>query len=460
LSERTWSPALVAAALVAVGAGLGFAPMRWLSSTTPSSAASVQTALAGVALLAAYLLFGRFRQRRMLRDLALCFTVALLAAKTLTFGLLPAIAGGGGPPDHVVRAAAASLEIVIAAGFALCARAGGRRAEPSGMQSVDIAVIAAVALGVAVAAGWAAQQVAALAAAVVPLDAGWSSGAGLAVPLLIVVGCYGVAAVAFLRRAYREQDELLLWLAAASALAAETRLVAVVRVGQAEPTQGLLTLRLLVHLALLVGAARELSRTWHTAARSAVLEERQRIARNLHDGLSQELAFVAAQSAIMVRDSNQPARAERVQRAAERALDESRTAIAVLSRRRSEPFVLSLTRAVEDAAARVGTRIDVDVEPVEPEHHLADALLRIAREAVLNAGRHGRAPHVSVELRRSPRDLLTVRDDGVGFDPVHDRVRPGGFGLISMRERAAAVGAELVLESAPHHGTVVTVRCP
>jgi len=87
-----------------------------------------------------------------------------------------------------------------------------------------------------------------------------------------------------------------------------------------------------------------------------------------------------------------------------------------------------------------------------------EALVRIVREAVTNAARHGRASLVRVELQ-DDGDLLRLRvlDDGVGFDP---RTADGGFGLRSMRERAGGVGGRARISSTPGHGTAVDVEVP
>jgi signal transduction histidine kinase len=86
-------------------------------------------------------------------------------------------------------------------------------------------------------------------------------------------------------------------------------------------------------------------------------------------------------------------------------------------------------------------------------------LLRIASEALTNAARHGRAQRVHVELMNGDGVVLRIRDDGVGFDTRSAEGR-GGFGLVSMRERVAAVGGELSVVSAEGAGTLIEVRLP
>jgi two-component system sensor histidine kinase UhpB len=175
--------------------------------------------------------------------------------------------------------------------------------------------------------------------------------------------------------------------------------------------------------------------------------ERRRIARELHDGVAQELAYIVA-------ESDGPLAA-----AAERALDESRRAIAALTRPVDEPLEVALVQAAEEVAGRVGVQLKVEVcegATVSPDER--EALIRIVREAITNAGRHGKAANVSVELSNGHGTLLRIADDGTGFDPARTRV--GGFGLVSMRERAEALGGRFTLFSEAGSGAKIEVRLP
>jgi len=146
-----------------------------------------------------------------------------------------------------------------------------------------------------------------------------------------------------------------------------------------------------------------------------------------------------------------------VERGAARALAESRRAIAALSEPIDRPLDAVLAEAAQDVAAREGTQVALSLAPdvtVGPAH--AEALVRIASEAITNAARHGGAQLVRVQLEANGGVALRVADAGRGFDP--SRPRPGGFGLVSMRERAEALGGRLHVSSTPGHGTVVEVR--
>jgi signal transduction histidine kinase len=216
-------------------------------------------------------------------------------------------------------------------------------------------------------------------------------------------------------------------------------------------------LRLGFYLVLLVGAEREIDRFWGQQAAIAVYEERRRLARELHDGVAQELAFVVRQTRLLSRGDAPPGTDQQVAAAAERALDESRRAITALSGDPDEPLHLAVARAAEDVGGRVGVRVDVNASPlVRVPPTVREALVRIVRESITNAGRHGRASLVDVTL--TPDGVLRITDDGAGF--VIEGAGEGRFGLISMRERAERLGAQFEIESEPGRGTRVEVALP
>jgi signal transduction histidine kinase len=206
-------------------------------------------------------------------------------------------------------------------------------------------------------------------------------------------------------------------------------------------------LRLLFCAVLLWAAVLEVART--VAARAAE-RERRRIARDLHDGVAQELAFIQRRAARM---GGQPDALEIVV-AAERALLDSRWAIEHLARAPDEPLDRVLARHAAVIAARTGVAVTFTTTgSLDAGPEVSDALARILGEAVANA-RHGNATRVHVELSTSPLRLRVV-DDGAGFDPA---AGAPGFGLGGMRERAALVGAELSVRSGPGAGTEVAVE--
>jgi signal transduction histidine kinase len=97
--------------------------------------------------------------------------------------------------------------------------------------------------------------------------------------------------------------------------------------------------------------------------------------------------------------------------------------------------------------------------PLQPAAEVA--LLRVVQEALTNVVRHSHATAVDVELRAEAGEVvLTVHDNGIGFDAAHDRPRSDCFGLDGMRERVHHAGGTLTVVGAPHSGTTVTARVP
>jgi signal transduction histidine kinase len=194
------------------------------------------------------------------------------------------------------------------------------------------------------------------------------------------------------------------------------------------------------------------------AVDQAVADDRRRIARDLHDGLAQELAFISLESRRLAE------RGEEVggdlAEAADRALKEVRNAIEHLAQMSENPLHEAVTETAAELTARCNATLEVDVDPrVELAPEPRENLLRIVREAVCNGLRHGRATKVAVKLSRGPGLQLSVADNGGGFDPAAPR-RAGSFGLISMSERAHSLGGKLLLRSEPGGGTNVEVMLP
>jgi signal transduction histidine kinase len=268
------------------------------------------------------------------------------------------------------------------------------------------------------------------------------------------------AAVGFTLRAERTGDELMGWFAAAATLAAAARVNYFLFPSlYSEWVYTGDVFRLGFYLLLLAGAGLEIRAYWHRLAEAAALEERRRVARELHDGVIQELALIEVQATALARGVDDGDGAARLAKAAERALDESRRAVAALTRASDEPLRVALAKAAEEVAAQHGARVKLSlasVQDVSPEAY--EALLRIVREAVRNAVRHGGATTVEVELVDGPGLQLRVTDDGQGFDP--EAPRAGGFGLVSMRERARSLGGELRISSHPGAGCKLEVILP
>ena len=207
----------------------------------------------------------------------------------------------------------------------------------------------------------------------------------------------------------------------------------------------------------------ENTRLREQVALTAVAAERSRLARDLHDSVTQSL-FAANINAEALAGTWQPSSADArrcladVQRLTRGALAEMRTLLlemrpAALAQASLDDLLRHLVEAV-DARTRISVGLTVTSQHTLPPD-VTIALYRIAQEALNNVVRHSRAQRAWVEVRCSAAGAwLEVGDNGRGFDP--SSVGPEQLGLGIMRERAESVGARLTFETAPRRGTVVT----
>ncbi len=211
---------------------------------------------------------------------------------------------------------------------------------------------------------------------------------------------------------------------------------------------------------------RELRILYEQAQELAALQERQRLARELHDSVSQALYGMSLgahtiREALESRELEQAlASTEYVIALAEAGLVEMRALIFELRPEslESEGLVAALTKHV--AVLRVRYKLTVEANlSEEPALSLErkEALYRIAQEALHNVVKHARASTVVLRLARQTDEIiLEVRDNGRGFDPTGPF--PGHLGLRSMQERVAKIDGALVIESVPGQGTCIRVR--
>ena len=211
----------------------------------------------------------------------------------------------------------------------------------------------------------------------------------------------------------------------------------------------------------LEAAHQRLRRHAATVEQLAVSRERNRLARDLHDTLAHSLAALSVQlEALRTLVVHEPTAVQdalnNVTTLARNGLEESRQAIQAL---RTDPLktlglVGALRSMLQNFQARTGVQADLTVAGQEPDmmDEEAQALFRIADEALINVERHAAAQQVTVRLAfGSDRIDLVIRDDGVGFDPA--AVDPDRYGLTGIRERAAMIGAALKVHSRPGGGT-------
>ncbi len=201
--------------------------------------------------------------------------------------------------------------------------------------------------------------------------------------------------------------------------------------------------------------------------RLAALEERQHLARELHDTLSQNLYGVAlgAHTALALLDNNKPQVIEALEyilTLADSGLTELRALIFDL--RPESLAVEGLVTALAKQAAAVHARYGIEVETdlcAEPDVPLEskEVIYRITQEALHNAVKHAQATDLCLRLECTDHSIvLEISDNGVGFDSTASF--PGHLGLHSMHERAVSLGGMLVIHSSPHQGTCVRAQFP
>lgn len=202
--------------------------------------------------------------------------------------------------------------------------------------------------------------------------------------------------------------------------------------------------------------------------REGMLEERDRIAREFHDTLEQELAAINIQLGTVeaqFRKSPQVAfqQLELARNMTRHSLSEARRSVWDLRSHLLENS--NLVTALEEMVAPLSANTDIGISvqsfgkavklPALIEHNL----LRIAQEATVNAVNHSRAKKIVVNLYYTPKQIrLIVRDDGIGFDPkAVGSLHGGHFGLLNMRERAEKLGAHFSLKTDTGSGTEIIV---
>jgi signal transduction histidine kinase len=444
--------ATVCVGAAAIAADLAFSEGR-SAYDRPGLYVAVETTAALAGFTAAYLLFFRFRQNARLDVLLIAVGLGILSLSNFFYGALPVAFDRS---SSVVTISKAS-HVLGALVLVLAAFAPPRKVLRPRHTAWIVSLYALVALAML------AEAMTGL-ARLLPIAAGESGAEEAALVFqLLIVALFAAASIAYLRRAEEDHDPFMTWLAIAAALRTFSGVVysfnPSLRAGLLSPGD---VFRMLFYFALLAAAAGEVTRYWNAAREAAVLDERQRIARDLHDGLAQELAFIVRRAHRAVEKGFLAADARQIANAAERAVDESRRVIATLTRPLDEPLDVVLSEAVKGVADRVGATVALSLDPdVHVAPDVREALVRIAREAVTNAVRHGDARLVRVELENGDGLRLRIVDDGRGFDGNSTRRRrSGGFGFTSMADRTRAIGATLSVTSRRGTGTAVEVELP
>jgi signal transduction histidine kinase len=268
------------------------------------------------------------------------------------------------------------------------------------------------------------------------------------------------AAARFSHRARAEHSDAMRLLAAAVLLLAITRLY-YLALPWVSPNwvSSREVVRLLAFGLIVAAAALQEVDVRAGMARAAAIAERLRVARDLHDGLAQDLAFIAAHGARMAGDlgAEHPLAA-----AARNALAVSRGTISDLSDTSSASARDALEAVADELRGRFGIAIAIDAAAdVKLSSDAREEVLRIAREAITNAARHGHAKNVTVSLAGAAAGLvLQIRDDGSGIFAGGPAAPREGFGIRSMRERTATLNGSLTVTEHSRGGTELRVVVP
>jgi signal transduction histidine kinase len=229
-------------------------------------------------------------------------------------------------------------------------------------------------------------------------------------------------------------------------------------------------LELLSAIGSQVGIAVENARLYQRSRQVAVLEERNRLAREIHDALAQGLTGIIVQLEAMERlAERRPEQAltslQRAKDLARRSLQEARRSVWGLRPRSLEDMTLTeaLQARVEalrnDGLLRTSFGVSGSRRILSPDLELN--LFRIAQEALINVQRHANAHSVHVQLDYGRVHIrLVIEDDGVGLPSRLDGDGEGGFGLTGMRERTALLGGQMAVTSEPGQGTRIEVIVP
>ncbi|MBD5782207.1 sensor histidine kinase [Pelagicoccus sp. NFK12] len=235
----------------------------------------------------------------------------------------------------------------------------------------------------------------------------------------------------------------------------------------------LLSLATLAALAIYLAAQRRLKeqarqREMAEAEFTAILRERNRLAREIHDTLSQGLGATSVQLELAKNRCPEGDEAllkhlDNAHQIVRTSLGEARTSIWNMRSQILEKFDLpeALTAILHQLTEQAGVAAKVKVDG--PRRRLSTAvennLLRIGQEAITNATKYASAKQVRLDIAFTSNEInIAIADDGIGFDPASSHAKSNSFGLVGMKERADHIGASLRIDSAPGTGTRISVR--
>jgi signal transduction histidine kinase len=447
----------VGCALGSAGATLALVLVASLNFAyrAPALHVALETTAALAASAAAFLLLGRFWRTGFLDELILSAGLSLLALWNFAFAALPAVfdlqSSRASMWSMLFTASVAALLICVAA-LLPRRRITVDRRWPLVIYGTALAVAVGGSLPMVVFPGLLPHGIA---ASVSTADAHPSLAGGLQLALALLSI---LAALGFTRRNRLTNDELSGWLAIACILSGASHINYFFH--PAALSNWVYTgdvFRLGFYLALLIGAAREIASYWTSVIAAASLEERRRLARDVHDGLAQEISFLGRNVRLLRERGADPQLVDRILRGVARAQEESRRVVGALAERPDESLDQALAQAVQEAAQRHGASVDMELASgitLSPRER--EAVVRIASEAVANAAEHSGAEVLRIYLERAEAGMrLGVEDDGSGFD---EEQPSRGFGLVTMKDRAEALGGKLRIDSRRGAGTKVELE--
>jgi signal transduction histidine kinase len=449
---RNWPPGVRSAALAIISSSvvLGALMLSFRFSVEAGALrAAIETVLVVSGLVSAWLIWSCSTATRDRSDFLLLAAVLTLTLTQFAFFAVPAMVDSHAPDCDAAMPLIAHLEVAGLFAAAALVRRGfiATRRQTTLLLAAPLVGGAALAVGALMIYGhtaWSSPDTH-------PESTATALVIALTVPAVLLMF---VAAVGFVRSVVRQRRMIVGLLGAAAILlsAAWSQSLHVPGL-TANSVSGRECVLVAAFGLILFFASRSRRRLLRAQADDLSAAERRRLVCDLHDGMAQDLAFIATFAEHLVQDfgAEHPLTV-----AARRALAASRGFITDLSASNAPNAAAALQDVADELSMRHGVCVTVEAHGEDLTPRTREALVRIAREAIVNAVRHGQAQHIAVSLENHDDELtLRICDDGGGLT---DAVAVGahqGFGLGAMRERAEALGGDLVVRERSDGGTAV-----
>lgn len=430
---------LVAAIVVALRFSVEAATVR----------AAIETAVVLFGLVSAWLIWARSACTRSVSDLLLFAGVLTLTLSQFAFFAVPAMAGSRSPDWEAAVPLIAHLE--VAGAFAAAALVGSLRVATRRQATVLLATPVAGATAVAVGALLIYGDAAWYGPGAHPVSTTTAQAVALTVPGVVLLL---VAAVGFVRSVLRQRNLSIGLLGAATILlaAAWSQWLPVHHL-TANSVSGGECLCLGAFGLILLSSLRSHTQLQRARSNEAIAVDRRRLVCDLHDGMAQDLAFIATYAEHLAEDFGHE---HPLAVAARRALAATRGVMADVSASDAPNAAAALHAIAAELSIRHGVRVTVDARGNDLTGNKRETVVRVAREAIVNAIQHGHAKHIAVSLESRDQQLtLRISDDGRGLKKGVSSEPGRGFGLRAMRERTEAIGGRLLVDERPDGGTAV-----